>query len=452
MGWSCVKKGGHAAAASCLGLLCGCLMGLVAPPWQVARADAVVLDRIVAVVNNDVIMRSEFERRRGLMLSQIQSEGGQPPSELLLQKQVLDVMISNKLQLQLAAIREIDVQEGDVDAMVADIARRNGVDLPTFRSVLEKDGFRFSSFREEIRDEMIVRNLRRSQVESRISVSDQEVEYYLATLRRQGATGLEYRMAHILVGSDSEEQDGVADPELMVRASVVRERLDQGEDFAAVAAAFSDASDAADGGDLGWRKLNEIPSVFVNHLPEMGIGDVIGPISSASGLHFATILETRALDQVIVPEHRVRHILVRITENRDEQVALERINIARDRILQQGEDFAAVAADMSDDISNAVDGGLIGWVREGERGPGFDRQLLQSEVNVLSEPFRSSGGWHIMQVLERRQHDDTDFSIREKARESIYRRKLDSAYRSWLGDIRSEAYIEIRMGDQGNQG
>ena len=451
MGRSFVKRGGN-AAAGCLAPLCWCLLGLAALPWQAASAQGVVLDKIVAVVNNDVIMRSEFERRRSLMISQIQSEGGLPPSELLLQKQVLDVMIANKLQLQLAAISEIDVAEEEVDSMVSDIARRNGVDLQTFRSVLEKDGFRFSVFREEIRDEMIVRNLRRSQVESRVSVSDQEVEYYLATLRRQGATGLEYRMAHILIGSDGEEQDGVADPELMVRASVVKERLDQGEDFAAVAANFSDAADAADGGDLGWRKLNEIPSVFVNHLPEMGIGDVVGPVSSSSGLHFATILETRSVDQVIVPEHRVRHILVRITENRDEQVALERVNIARDRILQQGEDFAAVAADMSDDISNAVDGGLIGWVREGERGPEFDQQLLQAEVNVLSEPFRSRAGWHIMQVLERRQHDDTDFSIREKARESIYRRKLDSAYRSWLGDIRSEAYIEIRMGEQGSQG
>ena len=295
------KSTGFAMVAS----LCVIMAGTTVLPAQSARAETIVLDQIVAVVNNDVILRSEFEYRRDLMLSQIRKEGGAPPSELLLQKQVLDAMIINKLQLQLAAIREINIADEEVDSMISDIARRNEVSLETFRAMLEQDGFSYPVFREEIRDEMIVRNLRRGQVERAVSVSDQEVEFYLATLQRQGVAGLEYRMSHILLSADETEQDGVADTELMVRAAVVRERLDQGEDFAAVAVAFSEAADAAEGGDLGWRKFNQVPSVFVNLLPEMKIGDVIGPISSPSGLHFAKIVETRAVDQVVVPEARV---------------------------------------------------------------------------------------------------------------------------------------------------
>ncbi|MGV0005727.1 MAG: peptidylprolyl isomerase [Candidatus Porifericomitaceae bacterium WSBS_2022_MAG_OTU9] len=428
------------------------LAGMAALPWQPARAEGVVLDQIIAIVNNDVILNSEFNQRKALLVSQIRNEGGVPPSDLLLQKQVLDAMITSKLQLQLAAVSEIDVQDGAVDAMISDIATRNNVTLAAFRNVLERDGFSFPLFREEIREEMIVRTLRQRQVERQISVSDNEVEFYLNTLERQGATGKEYRLSHILLSSDDSEDSGVASPELMARAAVVKETLDEGEAFATVAVAFSDAGNAADGGDLGWRRFNQVPTAFVNILPEMKPGQIVGPISSASGLYFLTLVESRSVDRVLVQEARVRHIFIRTTENRDLELALERANIARQRVLRQGDDFAVVAADMSDDIGNAVDGGVLGWVRAGERGPDFDQVLQDAEINELSEPVRSRGGWHIIQVLERRQYDDTEFSIKEKARESIYRRKLDSAYRGWLDDMRNEAYIEVRLGDQGSQG
>ena len=409
---------------------------------------AITLDEIVVVVNDDVILKSEFESRKQLMASQMRRDGILSANDLLLDKRVLDILILNKLQLQLAGINSITVDDESVDKMIADIADRNKISVDGFRQLLRQDGFVYEEFREDMREEMLLRRLRQSQVDNLISISEEEIDYYLLTLERQGATGREYHLAHILLPWD---EDNSEDEEfLRAQADIIGERLTAGDDFAVLATAFSHAADAERGGDLGWLSLPAVPSLFVNRLPELEPGGVAGPIESSSGLHFVKLIEARLGDQVILDRLRGRHIFIVVQDGNWAQ-ARENVTGIHERLLA-GADFPELAQEYSDDLETATDGGELGWLDQSRFPADLYSALQALEINELSEPLRTPNGFHIFQILEKGKHDATVEMQREQARESIYRRKLDTARRQWLDRLRSEAYIEIRLTDEVSPG
>ena len=418
------------------------LFAVSAPPVH-----AITLDQIVVIVNDDVILASEFKNRKQLMIAQMRRNGVLSTNDLLLDKRVLDTLILNKLQLQLADFNNITVGDDDVDTMIADIAARNNISINEFRTVLREDGFSFSDFREDMREEILLRRLRQDQVDSRISISDEEVEYYMLTLERQGATGKEYHLAHILLSS---EEGSGGSSVLQARADVILERLAEGDDFFALATEFSSADDAEKGGDLGWLSLPSVPSLFVNRLPELELGEVSDPIESNSGLHFVKLIDVRSSDRVVRERLRGRRIFIAVQDGNWEQVE-ERITEVRERLLA-GEDFAELAREYSDDLATVADGGELGWLDETDFPKDVYDVIAALQINEVSEPLRTGNGIQVMQILEKGQHDATVEVQREQAREAIYRRKLETARRQWLERLRSEAYIEIRLEEEDSSG
>ena len=402
------------------------------------HAQSVTLDRIIAVVNDDVVLQSEFENRERLLQERLRKEGTYISNPLIIKKQVLDLLIMTKLQLQQATVSGVTVEEGVLDRMVGDIAARNGMSVDGFQRLLEEDGFSYEGFRQGMREELLVRRLRSQEIDTRVSISEEEIDYYLTTLESQGGMGREYRLQHILILEGGEPE------EMRQRAEDLRKRLEGGEDFAALAEELSDAEDAAQGGDLGWRRLPEVPTVFLEHVPNLEVGGFTGPFEGGDGLHFVRLAEVRASDLFMEEQTRSRHILARVEEGNDGTEARELIAGLRER-LDQGEDFAALAAEYSDDLGTSTEGGALGWVGRGALDPAFQQALDDLEPGELSEPFRSSFGWHVAQLLERRRQDRTEDARREQARETIRRRKSENAYKSWLHQLRDEAYVEYRL-------
>ncbi len=410
-----------------------------------AVAEPVILDRIVAVVNDDVILESELEERKTLYVNRIRQEGQQPPNPILLEKEVLNLLIYNTLQIQLARINDLLIPEEELDQMLVNVARRNNLNMDEFRQALIRDGFSFERFRQDMRDEMLISRLRQQHVDSRVSVSDPEIDHYLMTLEHQGEVGSEYRIGHILVAYPSAsaltEEEQVQTRE---RAEQVLGRLRAGEDFLQLAVEFSDASSAPKGGDLGWRKQTEIPGLFVEPMSLMEEGQFSELIEDDSGYHVIKLLEVRTQGQVMVKQMQVRHIMMRASDPSGDAEVPIRLQELRTRILA-GEDFAALAGEYSQDLTSSLDGGNLGWVGEGRLPPELERRLAALPVGELSEPFKSRTGWHIAEVLGRRDFDNTDELMRAQAREAIFNRKIEDARQGWLDRLRDEAYVEYRL-------
>ena len=416
----------------------------LAAAWllPVAAQEQVTLDRIIAVVNEDIILKSELDyRRRLFMAQQRQSNQPLPPADLL-DRQLLDALIAARLQLQIAQQEGVRVEDGMLDSMLTDIARRNDLDLERFRSALERDGFEFERFREGIREEMLLTRLRSSRVDNRVDVTDQEVEHFLTTMEFQGEGGDEYLVGHILVAIP--DTTGVDAAALRQKALGILQRLDEGEDFSALARAHSDSVNAPEGGLLEWRKLDELPTRFAQVIPDMQVGDYRGLLEDTYGYHIVRLFDRRRGVQLMIEQARARHILIRPGEQENAEEVRAHLAELRARV-QAGEDFSELASAHSQDITTSLKGGELGWISEGQLEPAFDTLLAQLPLNEVSEPFESSMGWHLVEVLERRRHDSTDEMLRNRARELIRERKIKEARRSWLDQLRDEAYIEYRL-------
>lgn len=427
-------------AAGLLVLLCL----LAVPLWAAPPADGVLLDRIAALVNEDVITHSELEARLQQVARNL-PDGRQPPMDVL-RRQVLDRMIIERLQLQFAEQIGIRIDDGTLNRTMQEIARGNNLSLPAFREQLLAEGIDYDDFREQIRDEMTITRLRQRQVDSRVSVSDREIDDFIASQAGAVDRDVEYRLSHILVSVPE-----AASPEdirqARERAEALRARIvEQGEDFEQVAIAESDGQNALQGGDLGWRPSGRLPSLFSRPVTLMEIGDVSELIRSPSGFHLIRLADRRGGQQSSVLRTHARHILIRpsavlsSTEAREQLMSLK-------RRIEGGESFADLARANSQDPGSARQGGDLGWADPGQFVTEFEEVMNALEPGQISEPFQSPFGWHILEVIERRQHDNTREQLRARAREFIRDRKREEELEVWLRRMRDEAYVELRLDD-----
>lgn len=405
------------------------------------------LEAIVAIVNDDVITRTELDDRLRTIRQQLEQQRAPLPPRATLEKQVLDRMILSSLQLQLAERTGLRVDDETLNRTIARIAEDNRMSLDEFRRVLERDGYDFASFREDIRKEILISRVQQRQIADRVMISEQDVDNVLAQQQAQGNGDEELRLAHILVAVPD-----AASPERIrtarERAEGILQQLRSGADFRETAIATSDGQQALEGGDLGWRKRAELPTLFVDAVGAMQVGDVSELIRSPSGYHIIKLADKRSGKSHIVTQSRVRHILLRTNALVGDDEAEAQLEALREQ-LAQGGDFAAVARSKSEDPGSAANGGELGWTSPGELDPRFQAAIDALAPGEISAPFKSNFGWHIAEVLERREHDDTANVLRSQARDALRQRKIDEELQTWLSRLRDEAHIENRLNGGG---
>lgn len=399
------------------------------------------IDRVVAVVNKDVIVESELEREIQRIFSDLQRRGTAVPPRSEFERQVLDHLILRRLQVQLADQAGINISDDELNFTLQNIAQRNQMTLSQMRQAIVADGGSFEDFRNDIRDEMRITQLRQKEVIDRIAVSEAEVERFLA--EGGAAAAGRYHLAHILIplplDPTPEQQQRIA-----ARAQEVHEQLQAGADFAATAVAVSKGQQALQGGDLGWRNADELPAPFLDAVRDLAPGQISEVIPSANGFHILKVLESDATGgRHVVEQTHVEHILVKVEEGREDE-ARARIESLRQRILA-GESFQELARTHSDDPTSAVKGGDLGWVSADGLVPAFAEAMKALPENELSEPVRSNFGYHLIRVLGRRSHDDTASYRRAHAMETLRMRKAEEMTQTWLQRLRDEAYVELRQ-------
>ena len=405
------------------------------------------LDRIAAVVNEDVVLQSELDRAVQNVISQYANQPGQLPPRAVLERQVLERLVLVKLQVARAAESGIRIGDAEINNAVNAVAQQNRTTPEGLRQRIEADGMSFAEFRSSLRDEITVQRLRQSYAQSRVQVSEGEVD---AALAAQAATGAQYHLAHILVALP----DGASAEQITTgkgKVDGIKALIDKGElDFAAAAVRYSDSPNALEGGDLGWRSVDEIPTAFADLLKGMSAGQVVGPLRGPSGFQLLKLVEVRDAAQAEkrnVTEYHGRHILVRITPTQDAAAAKAKIDTLRARIAG-GADFAEVAKESTEDANSRDEGGDLGWFPADAFGPAFGQEVTGLQDGQVSAPFRTDAGWHIVQRVESRQTDVTDQNRRAQVRETIGRRKAEDEYNRYLQELRGEAYVSVRSGDR----
>ena len=426
--------------------LAACAIGAVCAAQAPAQtAPGTDLDRIVAIVNDDVIAWSELEARHGRIRDELRRSGTVLPPEDGLRRQVLERLILLRIQLQLARDAGIRIDDGRLNQTLLRIAEQNGLTLREFRDVLERDGYDFAKFREEIREEIMISEIRKRRVENQVRISQRDVENYLSTMERRGAEAdrYQYRIGHILIAVPDGASSGEI-AEAQARAGSVLDEVRAGADFATMAVTHSDGQQALEGGDLGWRQTSDLPTMFGDAVTRLEAGEVTEPIRSASGFHLVKLIDKRGSERQIVRQTRARHILIALDELTDDAGARRQLSALHERIVN-GEDFGELARIHSDDSGSAPKGGELGWIDPGNTVPVFERTMDSLAPGELGEPFKSQYGWHIVQVLERRERDGTETSRRAEAMRTLRARKVEENLEAWVRRVRDEAYVEYRL-------
>jgi peptidyl-prolyl cis-trans isomerase SurA len=401
------------------------------------------IDSVVAVVNDDVITRNELDDRVREVVRQLHRQNTPLPAEDVLQKQILERMITDMLQRQYARENGVRVDDTQLNLAITRIAQQNKFpSLDAFRAKLEADGVDYRKFREEIRSEIISTRLRKREVESKLMISEREVDDYLANKARLGSEGEEFHLAHILVVVP-EQASAAKIQAARERAEQALSKLNGGADFAQVAASISDAKDALKGGDLGWHSGDTIPPLFLNVLQNMKPGQISAVLRSSSGFHIIKLLEKRSANApVVITQTHVRHILIKTSEIMPEAEAKKRIMEIKQRI-EAGADFAEQAKRYSQDGS-AQQGGDLGWLSPGETVPEFEEEmnkLKPGQMGVVQSQF----GWHLIEVLARRNTDVSEQQKRQQARIAIGTFKSDELFQDWLRQLRDRAFVEYHL-------
>ncbi|WP_353571357.1 peptidylprolyl isomerase [Candidatus Albibeggiatoa sp. nov. BB20] len=408
-------------------------------------AETKVLDFIVAVVNDDVIVHSSLQREIKLVENKLLQKGVQLPPRVDFERQVLDRMSLKLLQLQIAERTGVTTDDNSLNEALRKIAAQNGMDIQTFQEMIEQDeNYSFSQFRQELGEDMVIGRLRQRQVTSRINVTQNEIDNFLANQVQQGNAQDEYLLYHILLALP----EAVSPEEMETRrakAQGILEQLQVGSDFQTIAVQYSNSQTATDGGNLGWRKAGEIPSLFVPALAEMSVGNISKLLQDSNGFHIIKLADKRGTEQFLVTQTRARHILIKTTELVSDFDAQQKLVNLSDEILNAGADFAQLARNYSEDTISASEGGNIGWKNPGDFPPEFEEILNELTIGELSPPFKTRFGWHLLQIQERRERDNTEAALRNKATQQIRNRKVEESLQMWLRQIRDEAYIEYRL-------
>lgn len=407
------------------------------------QSGTVELDRIVAIVNNEVITQNDLNERFSTIVKQLQKQGTKLPPQEELRKQLLERMINDQVQLQDAKESGIRVDDGTLDKTLQRIADENSLSMTEFRRLLEQDGVRWQKFREEIRGEVIMQRLREREVEGNVNVTEAEVDTQLALEAREASTDQEFRLAHILVLVPEQATSAQIDAKRK-RALQALGELRKGADFAQISAQFSDAPDALQGGNLGWRPSGRLPGIFLEALSALKPGETTDILKSANGFHIVKLLDKRGRDaQPTIQQTRARHILIKGKEGVTDDDAKNRLARLRERIIG-GADFAELAKVHSDDPSSQK-GGDLGWISPGDTVPEFERTMNSLRDNEISNPIQSPFGWHLVQVMERRTEGISEDRKRVTARATIRSRKADEAFQDWLRQTRDRAFVEYRL-------
>lgn len=415
-------------------------------PTFAFSVEIVKMDRIIAIVDQGVITEQELAERIRTVSAQLEKQGTPLPPQEILAKQILERLISDSLQLQLAAQTGLKVDDTQLDKTIERIAEQNKLSVDEFKAVIEKDGISLRKFREDIRSEITLARLREREVDNKVNISEGEVDNYLTTQANRGEEQDEFEVSHILIRTPED-----ASPEDLEKAkNKTQEALKQladGTAFTQVSAAFSDAPNALEGGSLGWKSGAQMPALFLETLKNMQVGEVAKPIRSPNGFHILKLTNRRGgTSSLVVGQTHARHILIKLSEVVSEKDAKRKMDGIKER-LDNGTKFEEMARQYSEDGS-ANNGGDLGWVNPGDTVPPFEKAMNALGVGEISEPVLSPFGWHIIQVIERRQQDMTKEASRLKARQEIRVRKSEEAYQDWIRELRDRAFVELRLEDK----
>lgn len=401
------------------------------------------MDGILAIVNDSIITKNELKNQVRIIEQQFHHNGNPTPEREVLEKQVLEHLIVNEIQLQLAKRTGIQVDENTLDNTIENIAKQNHLTVSQLREAVAKEGADFSQYRNNIRQQMIISHLQHRDLMHEVQVSDQEVNQFLQSPNGLGSMTTEYRLGHILIPlaeAPSPEELKKAEE----RSQRIIAKLRAGADFSQLAVMESSGELALKGGDLGWRKLPELPTIFVKAVPSLKVNDIPEPIRSSSGYHVIKLLDKRsaAETQATVDKTLVRHILLKTNATTSDQDAKQRLTELREKIVK-GEDFTKLAKAHSVDLGSASNGGSLGWVSKEVLVPEFSQVMESLALQELSQPFKTSFGWHIMEVMDRRSVSSDDASLKQKAKEMIQQRKYEEKLQAWIRQLREEAYVKL---------
>jgi len=405
-----------------------------------------LLDRTVAVVNNEVLTKVDLDDQVKMAMLQLKRQGTPPPAADALEKQLLERMITSRILVQTAKETGLRVEDAQLQRAIERIAEENKMTPDQFRKSMEDDGVNFNRFREELRNEILVTRLKEREVDSKIVITDAEIDGYLRNQTLQGGKDDEYNLAHILILVP----EGATPEQIQAKRAIADRALAQlqaGADFRQVSASFSDAQNALEGGPLGWRTTARLPEMFVDAVKGLKVGEVSQVLRSPNGFHILKLLDKRGNESpVIVQQTHARHILIRTSEVVSENEAKHRLEGLRERVVLGNADFGELARQHSEDAS-ATKGGDLGWLSPGDTVPEFEHAMNALKPGEVSEPVRTSFGWHLIQVLERRDEDMSKERQRVLARQAIRQRKSDEAYQEWVRLQRDKAYVEYRLED-----
>ncbi|WP_105102929.1 peptidylprolyl isomerase [Microbulbifer pacificus] len=428
------RRGALAVAA-----LCACC-ALALP----AQAQVQKLDRVVAVVDDDVVMASELQQRMNTITQQIAAQNVQAPPIDILRRQVLEQLIIERLQLQMGARAGVTIPEEELDQAIARVQQNMNMSPAEFQRKLEADGISNNAFRQQIRQELIIRRVEQGSVARRIQITDQDINNFLRSKEGEFWKSPQYQLGHILipVGSSAPAEEVAA---ARAKADAVYDKASKGEDFRALAISNSAGQNALQGGDLGWRKTVELPTLFSDALDGLKVGETTKPFRSDAGFHLLKIHEQRGSTEQVVEQTKVRHILVKTSAIRDDDAAYNLLTDLRSKIEAGELKFEDAAKENSEDIGTMLQGGDLGWSNPGQFVPEFTQAMNNTPVGEISMPFRSQFGWHILQVEGRRQQDMTEQYIRNQAANLLRNRRYEEELQNWRQEIRDQAYVEIKL-------
>ena len=409
------------------------------------HADIEKLEGIVAIVDDDVVLASELAERYNTVYQRImESDAAAKPSPDAIMSQLMERLIVERIQLQMANQRGIDIDDETLTQRVGAFAAENQMTLNQFREALEQEGMSYRKFREDIRRELQLQRLQQSMIRSRVSISDQDVNDLIDSPAFRELTSDEYRVGHILLALESGASEATVDRAAAAADDIIAQ-LRSGADFAQMAVEHSAAATALEGGDLGWRRAAELPSLFGEAVLGLAPGETADPIRNSLGFHIIQLLEKRGVSQQRQVQSLVRHILVQPSAIRTPDETRDLAHSLLDRIVA-GEDFAAIATEYSEDAGSAMAGGELGWSDGSEYVPEFRAAIAELDVGELSKPFQSEFGWHIAQVVDRRDQDVSDDARRNLAVQVLYERRFQEELQEWMQEIRDEAFVELRTG------
>jgi len=416
------------------------LAAAVAPAAELSKRGE-LLDRVAAIVNDNVVTTSELDEQVAMITDRLKEQKTQLPPADVLRKQVLDRLVVQEVQLQRAARVGLKVSDEQLNAAITDVAQRNKLSLSDLPRALAAQGIDYPSYRENMRKEMALSSLRQRDVLSKINVTPRELDQFIERLKKLPSETMQYNVSHILIAVPQDASQAQVD-ELSKRAQDIYERASGTEDFSRLAVAYSNSQTALEGGALGWRKGPELPTFFAEEIVKLKPGGISKPMRTPSGFHLIKLNQVRSTEgDMVVEQTHARHILMKPNELQDDATVKQKLNAIRERILK-GEEFGPFASSLSEDPGSSVQGGDLGWNGPGTFVPEFDAAMAKLAENEISEPIRTQFGWHIIQLLGRRQFDTTEDSMRQRAFNQLRESKADEETELWLRRLRDEAFIE----------